>query len=42
MAIVTCRCMCFHFDCFWMKEFQWVDFEWDKRVFPTQRPCSSV
>ena len=24
----------FHFDCLWMKEYQWVDFEWDKRVFP--------
>jgi alpha-D-xyloside xylohydrolase len=24
----------FHFDCFWMKEFHWVNFEWDKRVFP--------
>ncbi|HHW88890.1 MAG TPA: alpha-xylosidase [Chloroflexi bacterium] len=24
----------FHFDCFWMKEFQWVDFEWDRRLFP--------
>jgi alpha-D-xyloside xylohydrolase len=24
----------FHFDCFWMKEFQWCDFEWDKDVFP--------
>lgn len=24
----------FHFDCFWMKEFQWVNFEWDERVFP--------
>ena len=24
----------FHFDCFWMKEMHWVDFEWDKRVFP--------
>ncbi len=24
----------FHFDCFWMKEFQWVDFAWDQRVFP--------
>lgn len=24
----------FHFDCFWMKEFQWCDFEWDKNVFP--------
>lgn len=24
----------FHFDCFWMKEFQWCDFMWDERVFP--------
>ncbi len=24
----------FHFDCFWMKEFHWTDFEWDRRVFP--------
>ncbi|QFK72470.1 alpha-xylosidase [Pradoshia sp. D12] len=24
----------FHFDCFWMKEFEWCNFEWDKRVFP--------
>ncbi len=24
----------FHFDCFWMKESQWCDFEWDKDVFP--------
>ncbi len=24
----------FHFDCFWMKDFAWCDFEWDKRVFP--------
>ena len=24
----------FHFDCFWMKEFQLCDYEWDKRVFP--------
>jgi alpha-D-xyloside xylohydrolase len=24
----------FHFDCFWMKEFHWCNFEWDKRVFP--------
>ena len=24
----------FHFDCFWMKEFNWCNFEWDKRVFP--------
>jgi len=24
----------FHFDCFWMKEFRWCDFEWDDRQFP--------
>lgn len=24
----------FHFDCFWMREFRWTDFEWDPRVFP--------
>ena len=24
----------FHFDCFWMREFQWVNFEWDPLVFP--------
>ena len=24
----------FHFDCFWMKEFHWCNFEWDARVFP--------
>ncbi|TQL47180.1 alpha-D-xyloside xylohydrolase [Homoserinimonas aerilata] len=24
----------FHFDCFWMREFNWTDFEWDARVFP--------
>jgi alpha-D-xyloside xylohydrolase len=24
----------FHFDCFWMKEFNWCDFEWDERLFP--------
>jgi alpha-D-xyloside xylohydrolase len=23
----------FHFDCFWMKEYQWVDFEWDSDQF---------
>jgi alpha-D-xyloside xylohydrolase len=23
-----------HFDSFWMREFQWVDFTWDERVFP--------
>lgn len=24
----------FHFDCFWMKGFHWVNFEWDPAVFP--------
>ncbi|MFC5701020.1 alpha-xylosidase [Cohnella faecalis] len=24
----------FHFDCFWMKEYEWCSFEWDERVFP--------
>ncbi len=24
----------FHYDCFWMREFHWCDFVWDKRVFP--------
>lgn len=24
----------FHFDCFWMKSFQWCDFEWDPLTFP--------
>lgn len=24
----------FHFDCFWMREFRWCDFQWDERVFP--------
>ena len=24
----------FHFDCFWMREFRWCDFEWDPRAFP--------
>ncbi|SEJ11018.1 alpha-xylosidase [Demequina mangrovi] len=24
----------FHYDCFWMREFQWCDFEWDTRHFP--------
>jgi len=23
----------FHFDCFWMKDFNWCNFEWDTRVF---------
>jgi alpha-D-xyloside xylohydrolase len=24
----------FHFDCFWMREFNWTDFDWDARTFP--------
>lgn len=23
----------FHYDCYWMREFRWCDFEWDKRFF---------
>jgi alpha-D-xyloside xylohydrolase len=24
----------FHFDCFWMREYQWIDLAWDERRFP--------
>jgi alpha-D-xyloside xylohydrolase len=24
----------FHFDCFWMREYQWSDFQWDPEAFP--------
>jgi alpha-D-xyloside xylohydrolase len=24
----------FHFDCFWMREFDWCNFQWDNRTFP--------
>jgi alpha-D-xyloside xylohydrolase len=24
----------FHFDCFWMREFDWCNFEWNPRTFP--------
>ncbi|KRL60976.1 alpha-xylosidase [Latilactobacillus fuchuensis] len=24
----------FHFDCFWMKGFEWTNFEWDRQKFP--------
>ncbi|OTP25216.1 alpha-xylosidase [Enterococcus mundtii] len=24
----------FHFDCFWMKEFEWCGFEWNRELFP--------
>lgn len=27
----------FHFDSFWMREFNWCDFEWDSRTFPDPR-----
>ncbi|MDF2984511.1 MAG: glycoside hydrolase family 31 [Eubacterium sp.] len=27
----------FHFDCFWMKEYEWCNFEWDGEVFPDPR-----
>lgn len=31
----------FHFDCFWMREFHWTDFEWDKRHFPDPKAMLS-
>ncbi|MGN0597851.1 MAG: alpha-xylosidase [Ruminiclostridium sp.] len=31
----------FHFDCFWMKEFNWCDFTWDKRMFPDPKAMLS-
>lgn len=27
----------FHFDCFWMREFEWMNFQWDPRGFPEPR-----
>ena len=27
----------FHFDCFWMKGFEWCNFEWDADVFPNPK-----
>ncbi|HVT74715.1 MAG TPA: alpha-xylosidase [Lacunisphaera sp.] len=27
----------FHFDCFWMREFDWCNFRWDARTFPDPR-----
>ncbi|MBC6461542.1 alpha-xylosidase [Actinomadura sp. HBU206391] len=27
----------FHFDCFWMREYNWCDFEWDPQTFPDPR-----
>jgi alpha-D-xyloside xylohydrolase len=24
----------FHFDCFWMREYNWIDLQWDNRTFP--------
>ena len=37
----------FHFDCFWMREFHWCDFEWDPPTFPdpdghAARGCTST
>ncbi|XPE67172.1 alpha-xylosidase [Shigella flexneri] len=34
MAERTLPLHVFHFDCFWMKAFQWCDFEWDPLTFP--------
>ncbi len=30
----------FHFDCFWMKEMEWCNFEWDTDAFPD--PCGMI
>ena len=38
MAVREIPLHVFHFDCFWMKEFQWCDFIWDPEVFPAVRP----
>ncbi len=27
----------FHFDCFWMREYEWCNFKWDPAVFPDVR-----
>jgi len=27
----------FHFDCFWMREFEWSNFHWDTKSFPNPR-----
>lgn len=27
----------FHFDCFWMREYEWCNFDWDREVFPDPR-----
>jgi len=34
MALRDLPLSVFHFDCFWMREFNWCDFEWDPRTFP--------
>jgi alpha-D-xyloside xylohydrolase len=34
MAVCGIPLHVFHFDCFWMKEFNWCDFKWDERCFP--------
>ena len=31
----------FHFDCFWMREYEWCNFEWDARTFPDPRAMLS-
>lgn len=32
----------FHFDCFWMKGYEWCNFEWDKDTFRIRKECLGV
>jgi alpha-D-xyloside xylohydrolase len=34
MAERTLPLHVFHFDCFWMREFEWCNFQWDTKTFP--------
>jgi alpha-D-xyloside xylohydrolase len=31
----------FHFDCFWMKEYEWCNFSWDEKTFTEVKPMLS-
>ena len=38
----TCRCNVFHFDCFWMKAFQWCDFGVGPGTFLIRKALSAA